>query len=112
MNMQVAVALSGLVYVMRHAGTADSVVHKLLDLQEDYCLNISEFVTSLRFACDGKHLAVGLSNGWVMLFDAEKMTKLRCIKDTHNAKVGAVCWNFATLTSAFGDGTILHSDGR
>lgn len=106
-----AVALSDKAYVMKEASAFNPVVYRILDL-ERLCAGTDEFVTSLSFACDGKHLAAGISNGWVMLIDVETRTRVRSLKDVHDSKVGAVCWNMATLTTGFRDGTIVHSDTR
>ncbi|GMH36178.1 hypothetical protein BSKO_04046 [Bryopsis sp. KO-2023] len=102
----VAVALNGEVYIMSAREGSDMGVKKL------DCIPDGTHVTSLAFACDGVHLAVGLSSGWTQLFNTEDNQKIRSIKDAHNVKVGAVSWNEATLTTGYKDGTMVHSDTR
>jgi cell division cycle protein 20 (cofactor of APC complex) len=67
--------------------------------------------TSLRWAADGMHLALGEDTGLVSLYDASAGKKLRTLTG-HGLRVAALCWNDAVLTSGSKDGAIFHHDVR
>ncbi|KAH9330495.1 hypothetical protein KI387_002603, partial [Taxus chinensis] len=69
-------------------------------------------VTSVSWACDGRHIAVGLNNCDVQIWDTESNRQLRTLKG-HTGRVGSLAWNVdSTLTSGGLDGKVLKHDVR
>ncbi|GMH19039.1 hypothetical protein Nepgr_020880 [Nepenthes gracilis] len=56
-------------------------------------------VTSVSWAPDGKHIAVGLNNSEVQLWDSTAIRQLRTLKGGHRTRVGSLAWNNHILTS-------------
>lgn len=69
-------------------------------------------VTSVRWAPDGKHLAVGLTNSHVQLFDSSSCQLLRTLRDGHSLRVSSLDWNNHILTTGGQDGLIINNDVR
>jgi cell division cycle protein 20 (cofactor of APC complex) len=100
--LQVAVALNQAVYLW-NASSGD--IQELLSAQgEDY-------ITSLSWAADGKHLAVGYSNALTQIWDAERCKPVRNL-DGHAARVSSLSWNNHTLSTGGRDSIILNHDVR
>lgn len=59
----------------------------------------------------GTQLAVGTKNGMVQIWDAATERPIRRMSG-HTARVGALSWNDAILTSGSHDRSILHRDVR
>eukprot|EP01018_Ginkgo_biloba_P016939 Gb_40984 [translate_table: standard] len=68
-------------------------------------------VTSVNWAPDGKHIAVGLNNSSVQLWDSASNRQLRALKG-HSARVGALAWNGPILTTGGQEGVIFNHDVR
>ena len=69
-------------------------------------------VTSVNWGPDGKHIAVGLDNGEVQLWDSTALCKVRTMKG-HSARVGSLAWNGGPiLSSGSRDNTIINHDGE
>ncbi|CRG97278.1 cell division cycle protein 20 homolog, putative [Plasmodium gallinaceum] len=68
-------------------------------------------ITSLKWNIFGNYLAVGLSNGVVEIWEIERGVKIRKYKN-HKLRVGALCWNYNTLTSGGRDNNIFSCDLR
>ncbi|ANQ06997.1 Uncharacterized protein PCOAH_00014380 [Plasmodium coatneyi] len=68
-------------------------------------------ITSLRWNFFGNHLAVGLSNGVVQIWDLEKEVKVRKYRN-HKRRVGSLAWYYDTLTTGSKDNKIVCSDIR
>ena len=69
-------------------------------------------VTSVNWGPDGKHIAVGLDNGEVQLWDSTALCKVRTMKG-HSARVGSLAWNGGPiLSSGSRDNTIFNHDGE
>ncbi|KAI3430400.1 hypothetical protein D9Q98_004995 [Chlorella vulgaris] len=101
-NNAVAVALNQAVYLW-NASSGD--IQELLSAQgEDY-------ITSLSWAADGKHLAVGYSNALTQIWDAERCKPVRNL-DGHAARVSSLSWNNHTLSTGGRDSIILNHDVR
>ena len=103
--IQVAVALGGSVYLWNaSSGTID----QLTELGAP-----DEYVTSVAWAADGKHVAVGTSSAEVQIWAAggNRVRQVRSLKG-HSARVSALSWNGATLSSGGRDTLILNHDVR
>lgn len=69
-------------------------------------------VTSVKWAPDGKHIAVGLNNSEIQLWDSTSNRLLRTLKGGHRSRVGAMDWNNHILTTGGMDGQIINNDVR
>ncbi|KAJ4821772.1 hypothetical protein Tsubulata_035975 [Turnera subulata] len=71
-------------------------------------------VTSVSWAPDGRHIAIGLNNSHVQLWDSDSDSKLqlRTLKGGHRSRVGSLAWNNHILTTAGMDGRIINNDVR
>ncbi|ORY76964.1 sleepy-like protein Slp1 [Protomyces lactucae-debilis] len=98
----VAIALEKSVYVW-NAETGS--VSSLLDC------DASNYIASIKWAPDGSHLGVGLSDGTRSIYDAETGTRLRTLLG-HDARVASMSWNNHLLTSGARNGQIHSSDVR
>ncbi|GJY05344.1 cell division cycle 20.1, cofactor of APC complex-like protein [Tanacetum coccineum] len=83
-----AVALGHGVYLWE-----DGLSSELLSADED-----SGPVTSVKWAPDGIHIAVGLNNADVELWDATTSQLVRSLRGGHGARVGSLDWNNDILT--------------
>ncbi|ONK55675.1 uncharacterized protein A4U43_UnF280 [Asparagus officinalis] len=68
-------------------------------------------VTSVSWAPDGRHIAIGLDNGRIQLWDAEGKRKLRTLM-SRSSRIGALAWQGNILTSGGSDGLVIDSDPR
>jgi len=69
-------------------------------------------LTSVQWTKEGRHLAVGLNDGTVQLWDAEACKSLRTLRG-HSARVGALSWSVDnTLSSGSRDTTVHNHDVR
>ncbi|XP_030499408.2 cell division cycle 20.1, cofactor of APC complex [Cannabis sativa] len=69
-------------------------------------------VTSVSWAPDGRHIAIGLNNSEVQLWDSASNKQLRTLKGGHRALVGSLAWNNHILTTGGMDGRIINNDVR
>lgn len=69
-------------------------------------------VTSVSWAPDGWHIAVGLNNSEVQLWDTTSNRKLRTLKRGHRQRVGSLAWNNHILATGGMDGRIVNNDVR
>lgn len=69
-------------------------------------------VTSVKWAPDGRHIAVGLNNSDVQLWDSTANRLLRTLRGGHQSRVGALDWNNHILTTGGMDGMIFNNDVR
>ena len=69
MPMQVAVALGASVYLW-NANTGD--IEQLME-----CSDEDDYVTSVSWGADGKHIAVGTSSSAVQIWDANRVRQIR-----------------------------------
>ncbi|GMH19108.1 hypothetical protein Nepgr_020949 [Nepenthes gracilis] len=76
-------------------------------------------ITSVSWAPDGKHIAVGLNNSEVQLWDSTAIRQLghskyllRTLKGGHRTRVGSLAWNNHILTSRGMDSRIINDDVR
>ncbi|KAG6527215.1 cell division cycle 20.2, cofactor of APC complex-like [Zingiber officinale] len=111
-----SIALGNTVYLWDASNGATS---ELVTLDED-----SGPVTSVSWAPDGQHLAVGLNSSDIQLWDSTSNRLLRTLKGVHGtttagmdgttggARVGSLAWNNNILTSGGMDGKIVNNDVR
>lgn len=102
-NNRLAVALSETVYLW------NAETGSIEQLCETTALD--DCVTSVSWLPDGNHLAVGTSRAELQIWDAEKMTCVRRMR-SHAARIGALSWNSAILSSGSRDGQIHNHDTR
>ncbi|KAJ6968923.1 cell division cycle 20.2, cofactor of APC complex isoform X1 [Populus alba] len=69
-------------------------------------------VTSVNWAPDGLHLAIGLNNSNVQLWDSASCKQLRALRGCHRSRVGSMAWNNHILTTGGMDGKIINNDVR
>ncbi|CAN7010607.1 unnamed protein product [Brassica oleracea var. botrytis] len=83
--------------------------------------SVSEFVTieedqgpitSISWAPDGSHVALGLNNSQVQLWDSSSIRKIRTLNGIHHSRVGSLAWNNHILTTGGMDGKIINNDVR
>ncbi|GMH19118.1 hypothetical protein Nepgr_020959 [Nepenthes gracilis] len=93
------------------------------DLLDDFYLNLMDWGSSnilaivlgstvYFWAPDGKHIAVGLNNSEVQLWDSTAIHQLRTLKGGHRTRVGSLAWNNHILTSGGMDFRIINNDVR
>ncbi|KAJ1857220.1 substrate-specific activator of APC-dependent proteolysis [Coemansia sp. RSA 638] len=99
---RVAVALDTAVYIW---DAATSTTTELCDV------GTGDWVTSVGWAENGKHLAVGLNSGTVQIWDANRSRRIRTLAG-HVRRVGAVHWNGSVVSTASRDKRILNFDTR
>ncbi|KAK3260106.1 ubiquitin-protein transferase activating protein [Cymbomonas tetramitiformis] len=103
-NNIIAVALGSAVYLWNaETGTVDPLMETNTD-GDDY-------VTSISWGKDGKHIAIGTNSAEVQIWDADRQRQVRTLKG-HAARVGALAWNGTTLASGGRDTNILQHDVR
>ncbi|KAJ1426954.1 WD40/YVTN repeat-like-containing domain superfamily [Sesbania bispinosa] len=69
-------------------------------------------VTSVNWAPDGRHIAIGLNNSEVQLWDKASYRQLRTLRCGHRQRVGSLAWNNHILTTGGMDGRIVNNDVR
>ncbi|KAL3837978.1 hypothetical protein ACJIZ3_022569 [Penstemon smallii] len=99
-----SIALGGTVYLW---DASDGNTSELVTVDEEMGP-----VTSIRWAPDGRHIAVGLNNSEVQLWDSTSNRLLRTLKGGHGSRVGALDWNNHILTTGGMDGQIINNDVR
>jgi len=102
----IAVALGCTVYLC-NAGTG--AIDQLM--QTDVENDEEDYVTSVNWAPDGNHIAVGTNNAEVQIWDASRARKVRTLKG-HEARVGALAWNGTQLATGSRDTTVMTHDVR
>eukprot|EP01107_Rhizomastix_libera_P007741 TRINITY_DN22755_c0_g1_i1.p1 TRINITY_DN22755_c0_g1~~TRINITY_DN22755_c0_g1_i1.p1 ORF type:complete len:469 (+),score=94.54 TRINITY_DN22755_c0_g1_i1:24-1409(+) len=100
---ELAVALGQDVYLW---SAESGSISKLLETASE-----DNIVTSVKWMADGTHLAVGLNDGEVMLWDVERQKQVRSMKG-HSARVGCLSWNGYTLASGSRDTAVFLHDVR
>ena len=97
-----AVGLSSAVYLWN---ATNSRVNKLCDL------GFNDSVTSVAWAANGQHIAVGTNQGTALLWDAASSKLVRSFTG-HSARIGSMAWNGNLLSTGSRDRQILHRDLR
>ncbi|XXG47434.1 hypothetical protein AAC387_Pa02g2083 [Persea americana] len=67
-------------------------------------------ITSVSWAPNGQHIAVGMNNSIVELWDMTSNHKLRTLQGGHRARVGSLSWNEHILTIGAKDSMIIDND--
>ncbi|KAL3156967.1 hypothetical protein ABBQ38_001225 [Trebouxia sp. C0009 RCD-2024] len=88
---------------------SDSLYERTFKLASYQSEDIS--IRSVAWSQSGAHLAIGLGNGKVDLWDISKMQKVRTFIG-HRASVSALSWNSHLLSTGGADRVILHRDMR
>ncbi|KAG6690558.1 hypothetical protein I3842_10G021300 [Carya illinoinensis] len=99
-----AIALENTVYLWDASNGSTS---ELVTIDEE-----SGPVTSVSWAPDGRHVAIGLNNSHVQLWDSTANKQLRTLRGGHRQRVGSLAWNNHILTTGGMDGKIINNDVR
>ncbi|KAI3935725.1 hypothetical protein MKX01_032909 [Papaver californicum] len=99
-----AIALGNTVYLW---DATDSSTSELMTVDED-----TGPITSVSWAPDGRHIAVGLNNSEVQLWDSTSNKQLRTLRGGHESRVGAMDWNNHVLSTGGMDNLIINNDVR
>ncbi|CAL5030236.1 unnamed protein product [Urochloa decumbens] len=99
-----SIALGSTVYLWDASSGSTS---ELVTVDEDYGP-----VTSVSWAPDGRHIAVGLNSSDVQLWDTTSNRLLRTLRGVHELRVGSLAWNNTILTTGGMDGKIVNNDVR
>ncbi|CAO2037994.1 unnamed protein product [Urochloa humidicola] len=103
-NNVLSIALGDTVYLWDASSGSTS---ELVTVDED-----SGPITSVSWAPDGRHIAVGLNSSDVQLWDTSSNRLLRTLRGVHEARVGSLAWNNSILTTGGMDGKIVNNDVR
>ncbi|KAA3475980.1 cell division cycle 20.2, cofactor of APC complex-like [Gossypium australe] len=99
-----AIALGNTVYLW---DASDSSTSELVTVDDE-----NGPVTSVNWAPDGRHIAIGLNNSEVQLWDSTANRQLRTLRGCHRSRVGSMAWNNHILTTGGMDGQIVNNDVR
>ncbi|XVF23522.1 hypothetical protein REPUB_Repub13aG0046000 [Reevesia pubescens] len=99
-----AIALENTVW-LRDATNSSTSVLVTVDVEDGP-------VTSVSWAPDGRHIAIGLNNSEVQLWDSASNQQLRTLRGCHRSRVGSMAWNNHILTTGGMDGQIVNHDVR
>ncbi|XP_044491881.1 cell division cycle 20.2, cofactor of APC complex-like isoform X1 [Mangifera indica] len=69
-------------------------------------------VTSITWAPDGQHIAIGLNNSDVQIWDSASIRLLRTLRGGHRLRVNSLAWKSHILTTGGMDGKIINNDVR
>lgn len=69
-------------------------------------------ITSVSWAANGHHIAIGLNNSEVLLWDCRASRQLTTFRGGHRSRVGSLAWNKHIITSGGKDGQIINNDVR
>ncbi|CAN0921152.1 Cell division cycle 20.1, cofactor of APC complex [Linum grandiflorum] len=105
-NNIVAIALGCIVYLW---DASDGYISELVTVDEELGP-----VTSVNWAPDGFHLAIGLKNSQVQLWDCAYEKLVQTLKGGHRqgCRVLSMAWNNNSLTTGGEDGRIVNNDIR
>ncbi|OEL24978.1 Cell division cycle 20.1, cofactor of APC complex [Dichanthelium oligosanthes] len=103
-NNVLSIALGDTVYLWDASSGSTS---ELVTVDED-----SGPITSVSWAPDGRHIALGLNSSDVQLWDTSSNRLLRTLRGVHEARVGSLAWNNSILTTGSMDGKIVNNDVR
>jgi cell division cycle protein 20 (cofactor of APC complex) len=101
--LQIAVALGPAVYLFN---AATGSVEELCS-----CKNEGDYITSVQWASDSSHLAVGTSDAKVQIWDATRCKQVRELVG-HTNRVSSLAWNQSILSSGGRDSIICNWDVR
>lgn len=101
----VSVALDNMVLLWN---PSDKSCSEIVDDDDDE----DGFITSVCWNPDGRHIAIGLDNSLVQIWDTFFSRKVRTLRDGHSGSVGSLAWNGPILTTGGTDGKIVNHDVR
>ncbi|KAG4128833.1 hypothetical protein ERO13_D09G043000v2 [Gossypium hirsutum] len=99
-----AIALGNTVYLWDASYSSTS---ELVTIDDD-----NGPVTSVSWAPDGRHIAIGLNNSEVQLWDSASNRQLRTLRGCHRSRLGSMAWTSHILTTGGMDGMIVNNDVR
>eukprot|EP00884_Botryococcus_braunii_P000111 jgi/Botrbrau1/100/Bobra.0022s0089.1 len=99
----VAIALGNTAYLWN---ASDGTIQMLTELSQ-----ADDYITSIAWAADGKHLSVGTASAQVQIWDVDRVKQIRSLRG-HSARVTALAWNNTTLSSGGRDSIIQNHDVR
>ena len=106
----IAIALSDEIYLWNDNNSRSSLLVSYE--QGNYSSDEnSNYITSLSWMQNGLYLGVGLSKGYIQLWDINKKIKLKDI-EAHNKRVSCLAWNHNILSSGSKDRYIKNFDIR
>ncbi|KAJ8504536.1 hypothetical protein OPV22_005422 [Ensete ventricosum] len=97
-----SIALGNTVYLW---DASDGSTSELMTVDDD-----AGPVTSVSWAPDGRHIAVGLNSSDIQLWDSSSNRLLRTLSGVHGSRVGSLAWNNNILTTGGMDGMIVNND--
>ncbi|XP_057849527.2 cell division cycle 20.2, cofactor of APC complex [Cryptomeria japonica] len=101
----VAIALGSTAYLW---DAKNSFIQELMQSESN---NDDDCLTSLAWADDGIHIALGLNNSEIQLWDASQL-RLVYKMGGHSSRVGSLAWNNQILSSGSKDNLIINHDVR
>lgn len=90
----------------------DPVGGEVTDLFGESSMPDDTLITSVKWISEGHHIAIGLSNGTVELWDTQKLARVRIMRGHSPIRVGTLAWNDHILTSGSKNGEIHNHDVR
>ncbi|CAD5171420.1 unnamed protein product [Musa acuminata subsp. malaccensis] len=99
-----SIALGNTVYLW---DASDGSTSELMTVDDD-----AGPVTSVSWAPDGRHIAVGLNSSDIQLWDSSSNRLMRTLRGVHGSRVGSLAWNNNILTTGGMDGMIVNNDVR
>ncbi|KAJ8617893.1 hypothetical protein MRB53_014079 [Persea americana] len=69
-------------------------------------------VTSVSWAPNGQHIAIGMNSSIVEIWDTTVHRKLRTLQGGHRSRVGSLSWNNHILSTGGKDALIINNDVR
>ncbi|CAB4317341.1 unnamed protein product [Prunus armeniaca] len=100
----IAIALGNSVYLWN---PSDRSIVELVTIDDE-----DGPITSISWALDGQHIAVGLNNSWVQLWDSVSVRLKGTLRGGHHGRVGSLARNKHILTTGGMDGRIINNDVR
>jgi cell division cycle protein 20 (cofactor of APC complex) len=102
-----AVALGTSVYLWN---ASSGSISELMEADPSGC-DPNAYISSLKWAADGRHIAVGISTGETQVWDGERLRRLRTM-DGHSGRVCSLSWSGGILSSGSRDSTVVNHDVR
>ncbi|KAK3143808.1 hypothetical protein QOZ80_4AG0305180 [Eleusine coracana subsp. coracana] len=99
-----SIALGNTVYLWDASSGSTS---ELVTIDED-----NGPVTSISWAPDGRHIAIGLNSSDIQLWDSTSNRLLRTLRGVHESRVGSLAWNNQILATGSMDSKIVNNDVR
>ncbi|KAK2665785.1 hypothetical protein Ddye_004359 [Dipteronia dyeriana] len=88
-----AIVAESTVYLSDPWDPSDDAASELVTIDDSMCTYHDELITSVSWAPDGRHFAIGWNNSQVQIWDSTANRKLRTLRDGHISGVGSLAWN-------------------